>query len=116
MSSTAPHVAPFAQGAIVTLSGELDAYDAPTLRERFAEVTAEHAGMVVVLDLAAVRFLDSTVLGTIVGLLRRVREGGGELRVVLPEGEARRIFELTALDRSLDVRESRVAATAPQGD
>ena len=55
------------------------------------------------LDLAAVSFLDSTALGTIVGLLRRVREGGGELRVVLPETAARRIFEVTALERVLDV-------------
>ena len=112
MSSTTPHVTSFAQGAILTLSGELDAYDAPTLRERFTEVAAEHAGKVVVLDLSSLTFLDSTALGTIVGLLRRVREGEGELRVVLPEGEARRIFELTALDRTLDVRESRAAATA----
>ena len=112
MTSTAPHVTPFDHGAIVTLSGELDAYDAPTLRERFAEVAAEHAGTVVVLDLTAVTFLDSTALGTVVGLLRRVREAGGALRVVLPVGEARRIFELTSLDRSLDVRESRVSATA----
>jgi anti-sigma B factor antagonist len=111
MTSTAPHVTSFDDGAIVTLSGELDAYDAPTLRERFADVAGEHAGRVVVLDLTAVTFLDSTALGTIVGLLRRVREGGGELRVVLPESEARRIFELTALDRTLDVRPSRASAT-----
>jgi anti-sigma B factor antagonist len=111
VSSTAPHVTPFDHGAIVALSGELDAYDAPTLREGFAEVAAEHAGMVVVLDLTAVTFLDSTALGTIVGLLRRVREAAGELRVVLPEGDARRIFELTALDRSLDVRASLASAT-----
>ena len=57
-----------------------------------------------------VSFLDSTALGTIVGLLRRVREGGGELRVVLPETAARRIFEVTALERALDVWPSRDAA------
>jgi hypothetical protein len=39
-----------------------------------------------------------------------VREGDGALRVVLPETEARRIFELTALDRTLDVRPSRADA------
>ena len=62
------------------------------------------------LDLSAVSFLDSTALGTIVGLLRRVRERDGELRVVLPETEARRIFELTSLERSLDIRPSRASA------
>ena len=97
---------------MLTLSGELDAYDAPTLRTAFAEAATSAAtdGGTVVLDLTGVTFLDSTVLGTIVGLLRRVREHDGELRVVLPETEARRIFELTALERSLDVYPSRSSA------
>ena len=90
----------------VTLSGELDAYDAPTIRASFHDVVGSGPA-VIVLDLTAVTFLDSTVLGTIVGLLRRVREAGGELRTVLPETTARRIFEITGLDKALDVRVSR---------
>jgi anti-sigma B factor antagonist len=105
-------VEPLENGVAVALSGELDAYDAPSLRAAFAELAGGRQGAVVVLDLSAVTFLDSTALGTIVGLLRRVREGGGELRVVLPEGTARRIFEVTALERALDVWPSRAAATA----
>ena len=112
MSSTGPDVEQFPGGCVLTLSGELDAYDAPALRTAFAEAAAGVGGGAVVLDLTRVTFLDSTALGTIVGLLRRVREAGGELRVVLPETEARRIFELTALERSLDIRESRESALA----
>jgi anti-sigma B factor antagonist len=65
---------------------------------------------VIVLDLSTVSFLDSTVLGAIVGLLRRVREGGRELRTVLPDTTARRIFEITNLVAALDVWPSREAA------
>ncbi len=101
-----------AHALVLTLAGEHDAYDAPSLRKAFLAAAEQRDGRVIVLDLAAVSFLDSTGLGTIVGLLRRVREAGGELRVVLPETEARRIFELTALDRSLDVRASREEALA----
>jgi anti-sigma B factor antagonist len=93
----------------VTLAGELDLYDAPALRESFHGLV-ESGAAVIVLDLTAVSFLDSTVLGTIVGLLRRVREAGRELRVVLPETTARRIFEITGLDAALDVRTSREEA------
>ena len=107
-----PLVEALQSATVVTLSGELDAYDAPALREAFGEVTRAGAVGVVVLDLSRVAFLDSTALGTMVGLLRRVREAGGELRVVLPETSARRIFEVTALDRALDVRPSRDAALA----
>ena len=110
--SAHPRLEPFDRGVTVALSGELDAYDAPSLRAAFAELAAEHSGAVVVLDLSAVTFLDSTALGTIVGLLRRVREGDGELRVVLPDTPARRIFEVTALERALDVWPSRSDAVA----
>jgi anti-sigma B factor antagonist len=107
-----PRLEPFDGGTAVALSGELDAYDAPAMRAVFAELASENAGTAVVLDLTAVSFLDSTALGTIVGLLRRVRESGGELRVVLPDTTARRIFEVTALERALDVYPSRDAALA----
>ena len=110
MSSTGPDVEQFPGGCVLTLSGELDAYDAPALRTAFAEAAAGVGGGAVVLDLTRVTFLDSTALGTIVGLLRRVREGGGELRVVLPTTAARRIFEVTSLDRALDVWPDRDAA------
>jgi anti-sigma B factor antagonist len=110
--TTNPQVEPYARGVVVTLRGELDAYDAPSLRRAFSELTDGKNGIQVVLDLAAVSFLDSTALGTLVGLLRRVRENGGELRVVLPETAARKIFEVTSLDKALDVWPSREAALA----
>ena len=107
-----PDVEPFAGGLAMSLAGELDAYHAPGLRQAFAELIDGTEGLVLVLDLEAVTFLDSTALGTMVGALRRLRESGGELRVVLPRGHARRIFELTALDRALDVRATRAEALA----
>ena len=104
-----PRIEPFADGAVIALSGELDAYDAPGLREAFQELL-DGEPAVIVLDLTTVSFLDSTVLGAIVGLLRRVREGGGELRTVLPNTTALRIFEITGLVAALDVWPSREAA------
>ena len=88
-----PRIEAYAGGAVIALAGELDAYDAPSLRESFPELL-ESEPDIIVLDLSGVAFLDSTVLGAIVGLLRRVREGGGELRTVLPDTTALRIFEI----------------------
>lgn len=96
---------------LVTLTGELDAHDAPRLRAAFAEAfDGSPAATRVVLDLEQVSFLDSTALGTIVGLLRRVKEADGELRVVLPSTAAARIFEITGLDTILETYPSRAAA------
>ncbi len=97
---------------VITLTGELDAHDAPRLRELFAGAMerASAEGRDVLLDLTQVTFLDSTVLGSIVGLLRRVREADGELGVVLPRGTALRIFEITGLDTILTTYPTRAAA------
>jgi anti-sigma B factor antagonist len=103
-------VVPFDGGVVIALAGELDAYDAPALRTMFQEAVATARPPIVVVDLTSVSFLDSTVLGALVGLLRRVREYGGELRAVLPDSPARRIFEVTALDKAFIVRPSRAAA------
>jgi anti-sigma B factor antagonist len=111
MAPPEPRVESLANGAVITLSGELDAYNAPELRSTFERVLESEPALVV-LDLTAVTFLDSTVLGAIVGLLRRVREARGELRTVLPDTTARRIFEITNLVAALDVWPSRAEATA----
>lgn len=102
---------------LVSLRGELDAHDAPRLRETFADALRRAPeGRPVVLDLAEVSFLDSTALGSIVGLLRRTREAGRDLRVVLPSGPALRIFELTGLDSLLTTFPTRAAALGrPRG-
>jgi anti-sigma B factor antagonist len=117
MAAMSPPFETLHEGAtlVVTLRGELDAHDAPRLRELFAAAVAELqgvAGPVLVLDLTGVAFLDSTALGTVLGAVRRAREAGGELRIVLPETAARRIFEITGLHEVLDVRASRAAAIA----
>jgi anti-sigma B factor antagonist len=93
--------------AVVLASGELDAYAAPDLVAAFAALSDSPR---VVADLTLVSFLDSTALGEIVRAARAREELGAGLRVVLPEGPARRIFEMTQLDRALPVAETRSAA------
>ena len=59
-----------------------------------------------VLDLEAVDFLDSTGLGTIVSVLKRVRTHGGDLRLVCTEARIRRLFEITGLDKAVPLHVS----------
>ena len=88
---------------VVTLSGEIDAFTAPSLRESLSRLVEEEGARAVVIDLGAVTFMDSSALGAIVGVLRRLRERNGELRIVQPRTAAGRIFELTGLDAVLDL-------------
>jgi anti-sigma B factor antagonist len=97
---------------VVAASGELDAFVAGDLDDAFARATrASH----LVVDLRAVSFMDSTALGILVRAVRAVDDRAGEVRVVLPNGTARRIFEITTLDRVLPVSESLGEALAELG-
>lgn len=93
--------------AVVAAEGELDAFAEPDLAAALEKVTGEPS---VVVDLDRVSFLDSTALGSIVRSTRARVDRGAQTRVVLPRGSARRIFEMTALDRALPVASSRASA------
>jgi anti-sigma B factor antagonist len=96
---------------LVAAAGELDAYTAPDVRARVAELI-DGGARAVVCDLSRVTFLDSSGLGVLVGALKRLRERDGRLVVVRPAPPASRIFELTSLDRVLDLCETREDAVA----
>jgi len=93
--------------AVLTAQGELDAYAAPDLGSGLE--TAGSRGPFVA-DLSKVSFMDSTALGVLVRALKDAAARGVAARVVLPQGAARRIFEITTLDRVLPVADSPSAA------
>ncbi len=82
---------------VVAVAGDLDMASAPALRQ--AVVAAKFDRPRVVLDLRGVGFIDSTGLGVVVGLLKRVRTADGDLRLVVDEPRVRRVFEITDLTR-----------------
>lgn len=94
---------------VVTAEGELDAFVAPDLTATFATIANDRR---LVVDLTGVSFMDSTALGLLVRMVREAPERSAEVRVVLPRGAARRIFEITTLDRVLPVCSSRAEALA----
>jgi anti-sigma B factor antagonist len=78
--------------SIVTASGELDMACADALRT----VLGALDGCVIV-DLSAVTFVDSTVLGVLVAQRKRVQAVGGDLVIRNPHDFTRRALELTGL-------------------
>ena len=86
--------------AIVRTSGDLDLTTAPRLRERVVQLVTGGQPRVV-LDLQGIDFIDSTGLGVIVGLLKRTRSQGGDLRLVSTRRSLEKILELTSLGNAL---------------
>lgn len=81
---------------VVVASGEIDVATAPPLRDRLQSLTTAGKSTVVV-DLLGVTFLDSTALGVLVGALKRCREAGGDLPLVITEPRILKVFEITGL-------------------
>ena len=86
--------------AVARASGDLDLTTAPRLREQVVQVVTGGQPRVV-LDLDGVDFVDSTGLGVVVGLLKRTRSQGGDLRLVSTRSALRKVLELTALEHAL---------------
>ncbi|MEN3307224.1 MAG: anti-sigma factor antagonist [Micromonosporaceae bacterium] len=96
---------------VLEVSGEIDVYTAPQLRERLIALVEDGARKVVV-DLSRVEFLDSTGLGVLVGALKRLRGVNGDLALVCAQERLLKIFRITGLDRVFTICESVDAATS----
>jgi anti-sigma B factor antagonist len=96
---------------IVAVAGEIDLHSAPTFRDELIAAIAEHSPRLVV-DLTEVTFLDSSGVGVLVGALRRARAQRGWVRLVAPARGARRVLEITQLDRVFPIHDTVADATA----
>ena len=94
---------------VVSASGEIDVATAPPLRDRLQALGASGRPTIVV-DLLGVTFLDSTALGVLVGALKRCRDVGGDLPLVIDEPRILRVFDITGLTGVFSIFESVVAA------
>jgi anti-sigma B factor antagonist len=83
---------------VISVTGEIDVYTAPTLRERLNELVAEGEYHLVV-DMAGVDFLDSTGLGVLVGGLKRTRAHEGTLQLVCDQEKILKVFRITGLTK-----------------
>lgn len=96
---------------VVTLTGELDLYNAETVRAALLECCSEEPSVLVV-DLEEVTFIDSTALGVLIEARSRMADRAG-FRLAAPGLETRRALEVSGLDRHFSVHETVAAALEP---
>jgi len=96
---------------VVAVRGEVDHFSAPQLRAELDSAVDAGAGTVVV-DLSDTDFLDSSGLGALMALNKRLASGAGSLVVVCPQPHLRKLFAISHLDEVLAVRDSLNAALA----
>jgi anti-sigma B factor antagonist len=87
---------------VVSVTGELDVATSPALREALLAANTR-PGSEVVVNLLSVPFIDSSALGVLVDMSKRLRARGGTLAVVCEDRQLVKIFEITGLTRILAV-------------
>jgi anti-sigma B factor antagonist len=88
----------------VSVSGEIDAYTAPKLREELLPLT-EGKNKVITVNLKDVSYMDSTGLGVFVGLLKQLNNNEGELKLVELSDRLKRLFKITGLSTIMNIAE-----------
>lgn len=92
----------------------LDADTAQEFRENMEKKLEE--GGKVVLDLGALKFVDSSGLGAILTCLRKLNANGGDLKLCNMSKEVRAMFELVRMHRIIDIYDSRGDAVGAFGE
>src|SRR4051812_34787922 len=89
---------------LVWARGELDLASAPRLREAMLDVLAgRNDAFTITLDVSGIEFVDSSGLGVLVAVLKRMRFVGGDLVIRAPSRSLRKLLGLTGLDKVFTV-------------
>lgn len=80
------------------LSGEIDHHSSQDLRQRIDEQLMNGEPDRLILDFAAVSFMDSSGLGLILGRMKKMRAMGGQLAVQHPPEQIKKVLQLANVD------------------
>lgn len=87
---------------VLQLKGNLDALTAPELRPTIDELVSSRKTQVV-FDLGELTLIDSSGVGAIVSLFKRVRLLGGDVKIACLSNQPKEIFRLLRLDRAFEL-------------
>ncbi|MGP4070880.1 STAS domain-containing protein [Halobacillus sp. B29] len=88
--------------AYVVLSGEVDAFTAPKLKDALLPLTKEE-GQTVEVDLQHVNYMDSTGLGVFISALKSTKEYNTDLKLVQMQERVYRLFKITGLTEIMNI-------------
>ena len=99
---------------VVAPHGDVDMAVADDVRVRLTQLI-DRGRARLVLDLAAVMYIDSSGLGAVVAAMKHARRAGGDIKVCALDHDVRSLFEMTHLTKLLDIRATRQDAIAAWG-
>ncbi len=92
-------------GCIVDASGEIDMQSSPKMREQLRDLVAKEPKRIVV-NLAEVKYIDSSGLATLVECLQSTKKLDTQLVLIGMNDNVKDIFELSGLNRVFQIMDS----------
>jgi anti-sigma B factor antagonist len=87
---------------LIAIEGEIDIYTVPTLKH-FALEVIDEGYRFLILNLDGVKFIDSTGLGMLIGLSKRLIERSGRLSLICNNFQIKKLLYITGLDEVFHV-------------
>jgi anti-sigma B factor antagonist len=94
---------------VVEVEGQLIVGNRQELKQKVLE-DLENGARKFVIDFSETGYIDSSGLGVLVSLSKKIREKGGELRLSSLNEDLRTLFELTKLDTLFRIADDKAAA------
>lgn len=91
---------------VVEVEGQLIVGNRQDLKQKVVEQVDKGARKILI-DFSRTGYIDSSGLGVLVSLARRIRDAGGELRLACLHDELQTLFELTKLDTLFQISKTR---------
>lgn len=96
---------------VVDVEGQLIVGNRQELKQKVLD-ELERGERRFLVDFSQTGYIDSSGLGVLVSLSKKIREAGGELRLASLNDDLKTLFELTKLDTLFQIAPSREAALA----
>ncbi|MBO3444580.1 STAS domain-containing protein [Clostridium sp. CCUG 7971] len=86
----------------INLEGELDVSTADKLKE-YLHGLVEQEVVDMRINLSSLEYIDSTGLGVMIGVLKKLRTNDKEIYIINPKSNVKKIFTITGLDKIFKV-------------
>ncbi len=85
------------------LSGDFDALNINQIRQQLEDIASQNEANRIVLDLSHVNFIDSSGIGAIVFLFKRLHKEKRQLELIGAQGQPRQLLELLRIHQAMPV-------------
>jgi anti-sigma B factor antagonist len=99
---------------VVAPSADIDMGAATTVKRRLTELIDRGRARLVI-DMARVRYIDSSGLGAIVAVMKHARAASGDIKICGLQKEVSSVFEMTRLTKVMSTHATRQDAVASWG-